>query len=142
MYKKIKFIITAFSIIGLLTTLSAKMETGDNASHAFMHTNAFDENIRHTAFSPEAGNTTSFYADGLPVETAYTDSAVIIRYPKSGDDINMALDHIMLAIGADELEELGTPGQGNARIPYPVGMDKKAAEDTIWTLALSGEFGY
>lgn len=78
MYKKIKFIITAFSIIGLLTTLSAKMETGDNASHAFMHTNAFDENIRYTAFSPEAGNTTSFYADGLPVEVAYTASDMII----------------------------------------------------------------
>lgn len=142
MYKKAKFLITAFSILGMLTTLSANMETGNNISHAFMHTTVFNEKIRHTAFSPDEGNTTSFYVDGLPVEVAYTDTALIIRYPKTGDDIAMALDHIMLAIGADELEELGTPSQGIVRIPYPVGMDKKTTEDMIWTLALSGEFGY
>lgn len=154
MYRTRKFVIAALVLIFTLTALSANEGmpvpysetpyTGEitTPESTFKRINPFGDIARRTAFTPDAGNTTSFFVDGLPVEAAYTDSAVIIRYPKAGDDIDMALDHIMLAIGADELEELGTPGQGIARIPYPVGMDKKAAEDTIWTLALSGEFGY
>lgn len=142
MYKKIKFLITAFSIIGLLATLSANMETVDITSYAFMHTNAFNEKNRHTAFSTDAGNTTSFYVDGLPVEVAYTVSDMIVRYPKRGNETSIEIDHIMLAMGSGELEEIGTPDQGIARIPYPEGLDRKTAEDKLWNLIISGEFGY
>ena len=154
MYITRKLVIATLVLLITLTVLSANEGTPVPYSETpytgeittpestFKRVNPFGDIARRTAFAPDAGNTTSFFVDGLPVEAAYTDTAVIIRYLKSEDEIDMALEHIMLAIGADELEELGTPGQGIARIPYPTGMDKKSAEDTIWALALSGEFGY